>query len=315
MIIDVHAHFYPRPYLERLRESNRGDNTPWGRAASRVLGRNFPPRFYEVEPHLGDMDASGIDVEALSLTIPYPYFDDERQTVELTRLANDEFAELCARFPNRFKAFAALPLPYIDASLAELERAIDTLGLHGIGLAANVRGIQLDDDRFGGVFGEINRRSLAVFMHGMMAPGVEEIGPTHEISFGFLVDETLATIRLAFKGVFATNPNMAFIVPHMGQLLGSAWERITGGERRTSEAGSVPAEDMRHLYYDTVNRHRPGWVATIDTVGTEQIVYGSDYPFGEGNRITHTLQLMDSLDFTPQQREMTLHGIAEQILL
>src|SRR3954466_3076990 len=105
MIIDVHAHYYPKPYLEKLRALNRLDNTPWGRAASRVLGRTFDRRFTEIQPHIEDMDRAGVDVEVLPLTIPYPYFDDERDTVELTRLANDQFAEVCAKYPNRFKAF------------------------------------------------------------------------------------------------------------------------------------------------------------------------------------------------------------------
>ena len=92
MIIDVHSHFYPKPYLERLTELNRGDASAWGRFAGQTLRDTVTQhdRYFEVEPHLAEMDEAGVDMEALSLSIPYPYFDDEGDTVALTRLANDE---------------------------------------------------------------------------------------------------------------------------------------------------------------------------------------------------------------------------------
>jgi predicted TIM-barrel fold metal-dependent hydrolase len=315
MIVDVHAHFYPKPYLERLRELNRGDQTSWGRAASHVLGRDFDRRFTDIEAHIEDMDRAGVDVEVLSLTIPYPYFESERDTVELTKLANDELADVYARYPGRFKVFAALPFPFTDASLKELDRAIGELGFHGVGVGANVRGQQLDVDPLLPVYREINARNLTVFMHGMMAPGVEEIGSTFEISFGFLVDETLCALRLAQKGVFSENPNLHFIVPHMGQFLIGGWGRLTGFARRTTEAGTLLADDLRKLYYDSVCTYAASWKATFETVGIEQVVFGSDYPFGEpANRTRHTFELMDELKLTPGQREMILHGTAERLL-
>jgi aminocarboxymuconate-semialdehyde decarboxylase len=312
VIIDVHSHFYPRRYLDRLVELNKGDFSNWGRFAAQTLSSTVTQhhRYFEIEPHLAEMDEAGVDMEALSLSVPYPYFDDEGATVELTRLANDELADLCARYPKRFKVFAALPLPHVDASLRELERAVDVLGLHGVGLGANVRGIPLDDPRFAPIYREIHRRNLAIFMHPMMAPGTEEMADLG-ISFGFLVDGALATLRLAQRGIFAENPDMNFIVPHLGTFLISGWDRLTGGGRRTTEAGSNPADDLRRLYYDAVNAHPPAWHAALETVGADHIVYGSDFPWG---RMKRTVDVINGLDLTAEQREAIFHGNAERIL-
>ena len=75
MIIDVHSHFYPRPYLEKLMELNRGDLSVWGRSAERTLTTQIKDdrRMFEVEAHLGDMDEAGVDVDVLSLSVPHPY--------------------------------------------------------------------------------------------------------------------------------------------------------------------------------------------------------------------------------------------------
>jgi aminocarboxymuconate-semialdehyde decarboxylase len=316
VIIDVHAHFYPKRYLERLIEVNAGDNTAWGRAAGRTLNRNVKHdrRMFELGAHIGDMDDNGVDMEVLSLTIPYPYFDDVQSTVELTRMANDEFAELSAKYPTRFKAFAALPLPHGDAALEELNRAIDVLKLHGIGLGANVHGIPLDDERFAPIYREIHRRNLAVFMHPMLPPGVEELGEVLEVRFGALVDGALATLRLAQKGIFAENPDMNFIVPHLGSFLVGAWERLSGEGRPPRPGEPDVAGQLHRCYYDGVNQHRPTWIAAIDTFGADRIVYGTDYPFGPSERMAQAIALINSLDLTPEQKEAIFHGTAERLL-
>jgi aminocarboxymuconate-semialdehyde decarboxylase len=314
MIIDVHAHFYPRPYLERLLDLNSRDLSIWGRCAAQTLHSTVKNdrRMYDIEAHIADMDEAGVDVEALSLSIPYPYFDDERATVELTRLANDELADVCARFPQRFKVFAALPLPHVDAALQELDRAIDVLHLHGVGLGANVRGIPLDDKRFAPIYREIHRRNLAVFMHPMNPPGVEEmLDPDLRTPFGFLVDGAFATMRLVQRGIFAENPDMNFIVPHLGTFIIAGFDRLTGGGRRTTEAGSNPADDLRSLYYDAVNGHVPTWHAALETVGAGHIVYGSDYPWG---RMSRTIDIINALDISDEDRQAIFHGTAERLL-
>ncbi len=43
-------------------------------------------------------------------------------------MANDGLAELCRRYPDRFPTFiASLPMNNIEASLAEIDRAVGSL--------------------------------------------------------------------------------------------------------------------------------------------------------------------------------------------
>ena len=150
MKIDIHSHFYPREYLQALDRLTEGDTSPWTVGVRKLLTLKIAPdrRMVDIQAHIEDMDSAGVDVQALSLSIPQVYFDDERVAVELARVSNDTLAETCAKYPSRFRGFAVVPLPHTDAAIKELDRAINTLGLHGVTLGANVKGRHLDDESF-----------------------------------------------------------------------------------------------------------------------------------------------------------------------
>jgi aminocarboxymuconate-semialdehyde decarboxylase len=276
------------------------------------------PRMVDIERHLADMDAAGVDVQALSLSIPQVYFDDERVAVELAQISNDALAEICARYPTRFKGFAVLPLPHVEAAARELERSIAELGLHGVTLGANVNGRHLDDERFLPLYGEISRRGLAIFLHPMIPPGQEEMADFDLSSaIGFLLDSTLATLRLIYRGVFDDHPNLNLIVPHLGAMLPYVWDRVATSYQTRPEARLYvkrpPAEYLKRFYYDGVSFHLPAWRCAIETLGPDRLLYGSDYPFALGS-MERGIACIEALDITPQQRERIFSGNALQLL-
>src|SRR5512145_1429518 len=71
-IVDVHAHYYPKPYLTLLRRIVANDSTPWGRHNAMTLAGNIggTPAMWEIAAHIDDMDAAGVEVQALSLSHP-----------------------------------------------------------------------------------------------------------------------------------------------------------------------------------------------------------------------------------------------------
>jgi aminocarboxymuconate-semialdehyde decarboxylase len=195
------------------------------------------------------MDRAEVEIQALSLSVPMSYFQDESDAVEAAQIVNDSLAEICARYPTRFKGMASLPLPHTDAALKELDRAINSLGLHGVGLGANARSAHLDDARILPVFPEIDRQRLTVFLHPAVPPGLEEMLDYELwVTTGFLMDSALATLRLANQGVFAENPNMSFIVPHLGTFLLSGLDRVAGNRRpQGRQDGPTLSDDQRPL--------------------------------------------------------------------
>jgi predicted TIM-barrel fold metal-dependent hydrolase len=110
MIIDVHAHYYPARCLDLI---GRPDLPP--RAAAELARQSIGER-------LDLLDRAGIDTQILSVSQAQPYLPGSRAAAAAAAVANDLYADLCQAHPGRFYAFAALPLPHVGESLAELAR-------------------------------------------------------------------------------------------------------------------------------------------------------------------------------------------------
>ena len=317
-IVDVHAHYYPKEYLTLLERVIRNDSTVWGKAVQELYATrlNKNPRMTDISAHIDDMDADGVEMHALSLSIPHAYFDDPNDAAEAARIVNDSLAELVAKYPTRFKGLAILPLPHTEAALRELDRAINTLGLHGVALGGNVRGAGLDDERFLPLYGEMNRMNLMVHLHPVIPPGQEELADYGmAAAVGYLLDTAVGVLRLAQGGVLDENPNVKFIAPHLGTILVAAWDRINNPRPEPMpRMKKALAEHLRAIYYDSVNLHRPTWDCAMQTIDTSHIVFGSDYPFVPPNSTSRTIKLINELPLNDEQKESIFHGTADTLL-
>ena len=132
--IDVHAHYLPRPY----------------RAALLAAGHDQPDGFpqmpaWSAEEHVDAMDRLGIATSLLSISSPGVYFGDETAARDLAREMNEIGRRAVVDHPGRFGLFASLPLPDVDAAVAEIAYCCDHLDVDGFALLTNVGGTYLGD--------------------------------------------------------------------------------------------------------------------------------------------------------------------------
>src|SRR5262249_29282802 len=128
---------------------------------------------------------------------------------------------------GRFGLFAVLPLPDVDAAVAEIAHCCDRLAVDGFALLTNVGGTYLGDASREPIFRELNRRRARVFIHPTSPPCWQHT------SFGrprpmieFLFDTTRAVVDLVLNGVVARHPDIEFIIPHAGATLPMIIERV-----------------------------------------------------------------------------------------
>src|SRR5947208_8220189 len=116
MVIDLHAHFVPRAFLETLEK----DGAPYGASVRRekdptmvVGGRPYGPitrHYFETRPRIAEMDKSRVDMQVLSLCPPMVYWADGDLGPRLSQTFNDELAAAAAGEPDRLAGLATVPL-------------------------------------------------------------------------------------------------------------------------------------------------------------------------------------------------------------
>lgn len=135
----------------------------------------FPLPRWSPADSLAMMGRQHIAAAMLSISAPGLSFTTGAAAAALARAVNEENAQITTAHPARFGSFAQLPLPDIDAALAELAYALDTLKLDGVGLYSNYAGRYLGNEFFAPLFEELNRRRAVIFVHPTHPPGFERL--------------------------------------------------------------------------------------------------------------------------------------------
>jgi aminocarboxymuconate-semialdehyde decarboxylase len=324
MKIDVHTHYYPEIFFQMLRDfpsefSFASD--PTGRTIITHRGARFfgvTPPMSDPNKRLEDMDRVGIDVEVISLSTPNIFFADETRQPEVARILNDAYADLIARYPDRFKGFASIPMDSPDAALVELHRAIDELKLNGVVLLSNIKGRALTSAAYRPFFEEANRMKLCIFLHPMLPANPEPfteyvLGPL----VGFPFDTTLAVARMCFDGMLRELPDIRWIIGHLGGAIPYLMERLDSGYRDFAECrvniDQPPSVYLKKLYFDTVTFSPHNLRMVRDLVGVDHMVMGSDYPHLLGD-IERSVSSIEDLRIPENEKQRIFSDTALSIL-
>jgi 6-methylsalicylate decarboxylase len=271
-LIDVHAHHLPDSYRAALVSAGHGQ--PDG----------FPvlPTWSAAE-HLALMDRLGIARSMLSISSPGVHLGDGTDPVDLAREVNDEGRRTVVDHPGRFGLFASLPLPDVDAAIAEAGRAYDDLDADGVALLTHVDGTYLGDPDLEPLFDELDRRHARVFLH----PTTPVCGDATSLGrprpmLEFLFDTTRAVVNMVLNGTVARHPNIVVVVPHAGATLPVIADRIARFVPLVVEAGTQVdvLSELGRLHYDLAGTPLPRQLdALLAITSIEHLHYGSDYPF------------------------------------
>lgn len=269
--IDVHAHFLPDFYRDALLAN--GHEQPDG----------FPhiPEWSAPE-HVAAMDRMGIATSLLSVSSPGVHFGDLAITRDLARAVNEEGRRAVVDHPRRFGLFATLPLPDVDAAMAEIAYCSDHLDVAGFALLTNIAGTYLGDQSLRPVFAELDRRRARVFIHPTSPPCWEHtaLGRPRPM-LEFLFDTTRAVVDLILSGVVAAHPGIEFVVPHAGATLPMVADRVGVFSMILGVPDGVDVlGDLGRLHFDLAGYPLPRQLASLLTLTTmDHLHYGSDYPF------------------------------------
>jgi aminocarboxymuconate-semialdehyde decarboxylase len=317
MRIDVHAHYTPTSYLDYLAEHG----SPELGAGARVA----PGAGVSIEGRIALLDEVGINLQVVSTGSSMPYLANAARAVEAARMANDLYAELCAQYPARFAGFGTVPLPHVEAALAETARCLDEFGMLGITLGCSVAGRQLDDPAFAPFWAELDRRGTVVFLHPQgvgCGPDTRDFGMAWLV--GAPVEDTAAALRLIMAGMLDRYPGVKVIVPHLGGVLPFLAQRIAdltahsvARQRAQDQAPAIqgpPRAYFRRLWYDTVSSHPAALRCACETFGADRLLLGTDFPYLAGPQWAPLVRYVEEAGFSAEDTAAILGGNAEALL-
>jgi aminocarboxymuconate-semialdehyde decarboxylase len=290
--IDVHSHFYPEVYIREIARASsvaevieRDGETHIAYAGDYSV---IVPAHRDPQVRIAEMDRAGVDMQLLSLTVPGVHLEAPERGRDLARLVNDSFAEIVATYPERFGAFATLPVQDPAAAARELERAVRELGLCGAMLFTNIDGVSLADQRFWPIFEAAEALSAPLLIHPVAPASLDNMADLRLVALlGFPFEMTLIAARLVLGGVFDRFPRLIVILAQLGGALPMLAERIERGyaiyPELTGALQRPPSDYFRTMYYDTVPYGATGIPLTHAFAGPERILLGSDYPHQIGD--------------------------------
>jgi len=303
MRIDVHAHYYPEKYIAYVSRL-RGETNYRIRASGAAV---------TLEQRVDLLNQSGIRVQILSVGAQQPYSSNAQEAIRAARLGNDLYAEVCAQHGGHFVAIAALPLPHVDAALAELTRALDDLGMVGVSLGCSIVGRPLDEAAFEPLFAELDRRGAVLFLHPV-GRGCGSLLEGFDLNFplGAPFEDTVAALRLILAGIVDRYTRLRIIVPHLGGTLPFLIERLDGSLAERTQY--KPSEYLKRLCYDTVNGSRAALRCARDAFGADRLLLGTDFPHLAGPRFEQCVSYIEQSDLASEEKSAVLDRNAQSLL-
>ncbi len=277
MLIDSHTHVFSPDVIrnrERYLQTDECFSALYSRPSSRLA---------TADELVDSMDKNGID---MSVVCGVGW---TRQ--ELCDEANNYILECIARYPKRLMGMATLRPEAGDGALYELERCVKG-GIRGIG-EMRPPSASLDtafDSLWTPIANFLIERSLLCLFHtsepvGHPYPGKGNLTP--QVLYPFISRFPGLKIILAHWG-----GGMPFyaLMPEVKKALANTWFDTAASS---------------FLYAPAIYRH------ASDIIGTEHILFGSDYPLMPQTRVLREIR---GLNISPEDREKIL-GINAQKLL
>lgn len=299
-MIDAFCHILTPKYEE----------TRWARAGSKDFAAGSPAHLqyvrtgrkapnYEgltsLEARFRMMDEFDGYRQIISLAGPPPEHIAPNASVELAMIANDELAELVAKYPDRFAGAAgAVPMNEPDRACREIERATGQLGLCGVQVYTNVNGRPLDAPEFRPVFKTLAARRVPILLHPARGRTHADYATERESKylvwqvFGWPYESTAATMRLVFGGIMQEHPELKILVHHTAAMLPffhgrmkSMFEMFSEELKIETNGGlSKPPIEYFKRFYGDIGAFSSGAVNVArDFLGADHLLFGSDAPF------------------------------------
>ena len=274
------------------------------------------------EYRLPEMDAAGIDVQVLSLTVPGLQADVDPATArDDARFANDYLAQVVAGHPDRFRGFAALPMQDPAAAAVELGRCVRELGFCGALVNDHLQAHYLDEPRYDEVWAALEELSVPLYLHPGAPPAdrwkvLDGRPELYGATWSWAAEVGGHALRIIYGGVFDRHPGATLILGHMGEFLPFMRSRLDS--RYHTLDLKAPLQRMPSAYLGsnvvitTSGVFSPAALTgAVLEIGADAVMFSVDYPYESSHEAVAGLERATLSD---TDRHKIAHRNAERIL-
>lgn len=224
-----------------------------------------------------------------SLANPWlDFLPTTQETFDFATALNQDMSALCTSpsAAGRLFAFGVLPTFSVTASVDEVARIAQLPKLRGVIMGTIGAGRGLDDPDLIPLFQAIADAGLTIFLHPHHGVGNEHFGGyghSLALALGFPFETTVAVSRLILSGIFDRIPELRILIAHSGGTLpflaGRLDSCVAHDPAVADKLKHPPSYYLKRLYFDAVIYHDTGLKTTVDLVGADRIMFGTDHPF------------------------------------
>lgn len=302
----------PRAYgtLGRVRDNDGRKEIVIERPAG-CPGVNYAEGDYDFDTQLADMDRAGIDRAVMKVPCCHEWMG-----LDMARLFNDGMADYGVRSHGRLVPLAVIPPFGGEASLRELERCHEELGMKGVQMSAHYGELYLDDEAFAPLFERLEAYGMTVYVHHTPLPvdhGSLLAYNNLRRSYGRCADQMTAVCREMMSGMFGKYPHVKMVHSMLGggffafrNMMVPARSVGKDEVRRFEDNGDEMERYLsENLFFET--SHAQPWgrevlEGAVRVLGSDHIIYGSSYPV-RMEWLTDGPDFIRSLDISGEEKE------------
>jgi 4-oxalmesaconate hydratase len=282
MIIDCHGHYTTAP----------ATHSEWRTAQLAAWAAGAPTPSYpklsddELRESLEDNQIRLLRERGADMTIFSPrasamahHEGDEAVGIAWARACNDLIKRVVDLYPQTFIGVCQLPqhpdVP-LDASVAELRRAVEQLGFVGCNLSPDPSGGRWSapplTDRY---WYPIYEAMVELDVPAMVHVSSSCTPVFHATGAHYLNADTTAFMQLLQGDLFADFPDLRLVIPHGGGAVPYHWGRYRGLADMLGKP-ELSQHLMRNVFFDTCVYHQPGIDLLFEVIELDNILFGSE---------------------------------------
>tara|TARA_B100000686_G_scaffold98445_1_gene105409 strand:- start:326 stop:1480 length:1155 start_codon:yes stop_codon:yes gene_type:complete len=295
--------------------TTHADGSLWGSTSKGVAGNPNKPgghnyeknqliyadhaaRGWSSEVQLEAMDIEGLDMAILFPTrglhtLAEPHMDSD-MAAALARAYNNWMYDFCEPNPDRLIGAAMISPFNMDDAVKEVQRAVKELGFKAVFMRSNqMTDKPWHDPFYDPLWSALEEHDIAIGFHESSSSGAPQVGQHFEPNFMLRrvfaqpVEQMMALGSFCGGGILERHPNLrvAFLEANCAWAPWLLWRLDEAYERESDvfvpELTMSPTEYFKRQCWVSVEPDEEPAKYTIDWVGSDRMVFSTDYPHGD----------------------------------